>query len=297
MSRPLNFRQIEAFRAVMLTGTTTSAARMLHTTQPSVSRLISQIQSATGIVLFDMQHGRLRPTAEADELFDTIQRHFLGLESIEARVDAMRRSGSGMLRIACTPSLGLGVVPEAISTFSASHPDVQVNIQTLGSHYLRDGLQHGLFDLVLSTAAFDAMSFHEEKIHRSDAVCVIRPGHALADKKKIHVRDLQGMLLLSLNANDELAVSLDELMSRHQVVPSGKIETTYSSTICSMTMRTDGVGIVNEYVADVFAEKLVILPFFPRIPVDMYLAYPPQRAPSRLAKVFADVVRLQHQEH
>ena len=143
------------------------------------------------------------------------------------------------------------------------------------------------------TAAFDAMSFHEERIHQSDAVCVVRPGHALADKKKVHVRDLQGMLLLSLNANDELAVSLDDLMSRHQVAPSGKIETTYSSTICSMTVRTDGVGIVNEYVAEVFAEKLTILPFFPRIPVDMYLAYPPQRAPSRLAKVFADVVRSQ----
>src|SRR3546814_6871316 len=75
----------------MLTGTTTSAARMLHTTQPSISRLIGQIQSASGITLFDMLHGRLRPTAEAHELFDTIQRHFLGLESIEARIDAMRR--------------------------------------------------------------------------------------------------------------------------------------------------------------------------------------------------------------
>ncbi|MGB3290728.1 MAG: LysR substrate-binding domain-containing protein [Burkholderiaceae bacterium] len=291
MSRSLNFRQIEAFRAVMLTGTTTSAARMLHTTQPSVSRLIGQIQSATGITLFDMRHGRLRPTVEATELFDTIQRHFLGLESIEARVEAMRHSGSGMLRIACTPSLGLGVVPAAISAFSTQHPDVQINVQTLGSRYLRDGLQHGLFDLVLSTAAFGAASSDEERIHRSDAVCVVRPGHALANKKKVHVRDLRGMLLLSLNADDDLVIALGERMSEHGVAPSSKIETTYSSTICLMTARTDGVGIVNEYVAHVFAEKLAILPFFPRIPVDMYLAYPPQRAPSRLAKVFADVVR------
>ncbi|HEY9571490.1 MAG TPA: LysR family transcriptional regulator [Pusillimonas sp.] len=296
MSRPLNFRQIEAFRAVMLTGTTTSAARMLHTTQPSISRLIGQIQSASGITLFDMLHGRLRPTAEAHELFDTIQRHFLGLESIEARIDAMRRSGSGILRLACTPSLGLSVVPAAISEFSLKHPDVQVNIQTLGSHYVGDGLQHGLFDLALSTASFDAMPLHQEKIHQSNAVCVVRPGHALASKKKIHLRDLQDSLLLSLNANDELAVSLDELLSRHGVTPSSKIETTYSSTICSMAARTNGVGIVNEYVADFFAEKLITLPFSPRIPVDIYLAYPPQRAPSRLAKAFAGLVSSQLQQ-
>src|SRR3546814_18782556 len=94
------------------------------------------------------------------------------------------------------------------------------------------------------------MPLHQEKIHQSNAVCVVRPGHALASKKKIHLRDLQDSLLLSLNANDELAVSLDELLSRHGVTPSSKIETTYSSTISSMAARTTGVGIVNDYVAD-----------------------------------------------
>jgi len=74
MSRPLNFRQIEAFRAVMQTGTTTAAAALLHTTQPSVSRLLSQIQHATGLKLFDIHKGRLRPTHEARQLFDTVQR-------------------------------------------------------------------------------------------------------------------------------------------------------------------------------------------------------------------------------
>jgi DNA-binding transcriptional LysR family regulator len=291
MSRPLNFKQIEAFRAVMLTGTTTSAARMLHTTQPSVSRLISQVQSATGIRLFDIKNGRLRPTAEAHELFDTVQRHFLGLESIETKVDALRRSGSGTLRIGCTPSLGLGVVPAAISEFALKHPDIRVNIQTLGSHYLRDGLLHGTFDLALSTVALDDRSFHEERVHQSGAVCVTNQNHVLAKKKEIHVQDLHGTLLLTLDSDDELAISLHNLMSQHGVEASGQIETTYASTICSMAARTNGVGIVNEYVADVFASQLNILTFHPRIPVDMYLVFPPQRAPSRLAEVFAGMVR------
>ncbi|PTN43318.1 LysR family transcriptional regulator, partial [Achromobacter xylosoxidans] len=94
MSRPLNFRQIEAFHAVMLAGTTTGAAQMLRTTQPSVSRLLAQVQQASGLKLFDMERGRLRPTREAKDLFDTVQRHFVGLERIEDRVAAMRRSGS-----------------------------------------------------------------------------------------------------------------------------------------------------------------------------------------------------------
>src|SRR5256885_16923168 len=84
MSRPLSSREIEAFRAVMQTGTTTAAARLLHTTQPSVSRLLAQMQAAAGLKLFDMHKGRLRPTAEAVELFATVQQHFLGRERIRS---------------------------------------------------------------------------------------------------------------------------------------------------------------------------------------------------------------------
>ena len=74
MSRPLNSRQIEAFRAVMLSGTTTAAAKILNTTQPGISRLLAQLQSASGLKLFEIQRGRLLPTPEARELFAAVQR-------------------------------------------------------------------------------------------------------------------------------------------------------------------------------------------------------------------------------
>jgi DNA-binding transcriptional LysR family regulator len=64
VARSLNSRQIEAFRALMITGTTTASAEMLNTTQPSISRLLSQIQSTTGLKLFELSRGRLNPTPQ-----------------------------------------------------------------------------------------------------------------------------------------------------------------------------------------------------------------------------------------
>jgi DNA-binding transcriptional LysR family regulator len=66
----LNFRQIEAFRAVMLTGTTIAAANMLNTTQPSISRALGQMQAAAKLKLFELDRSRLRPTPEAVKLFE-----------------------------------------------------------------------------------------------------------------------------------------------------------------------------------------------------------------------------------
>jgi DNA-binding transcriptional LysR family regulator len=290
MSRPLNFRQIEAFRAVMLTGTTTGAAQMLHTTQPSVSRLLAQAQQACGVKLFDLERGRLRPTREAKDLFDTVKRHFAGLERIEDRVAAMRRSGTGVLRLACTPALGLGVMPAALEAFLQQYPDVHINMQTVGSQYLREGLLHGTYDVVITTAELDDANLSLRRLHRSSAVCVMRPDHALAGQESVDIGDLNARRLLVLNADDDVHQQLRGAMRARAVQPQGEIETTYSSTICALAAAGSGVGVVNAYIARVFSDQLAIRPFTPRLPVQVSMAYPAQIAPSDVTEAFAHVL-------
>jgi len=290
MSRPLNFRQIEAFRAVMLTGTTTGAAQMLRTTQPSVSRLLAQAQQACGVKLFDLERGRLRPTREAKDLFDTVKRHFAGLERIEDRVAAMRRSGTGVLRLACTPALGLGVMPAALEAFLQQYPDVHINMQTVGSQYLREGLLHGTYDVVITTAELDDANLSLRRLHRSSAVCVMRPDHALAGQESVDIGDLNARRLLVLNADDDVHQQLRGAMRARAVQPQGEIETTYSSTICALAAAGSGVGVVNAYIARVFSGQLAIRPFTPRLPVQVSMAYPGQIAPSDVTEAFAHVL-------
>lgn len=287
MVRPLNFREIEAFRAVMLTGTTTAAAAMLHTTQPSVSRLLARMQAATGLKLFAIQKGRLRPTQEARRLFETVQHHFTGLARIEQDVALLRKSGTGVLRIGCTPSLGLGVMPQVLGEFSRRHADAHVKLQTVGGHHLREGLLDGQYDLVLSTSHLDDPHLDLRVMHHSQAVCVMHPGHALAGRGTIHMRDLHHQFLLTLNADDELHVAFLRAMQQWQVEPSATIETSYSGTICSMAAQGVGIGIVNPYVAAVFAHGLRALPLLPDCPVRVCMALPSQSASSAITEEFA----------
>lgn len=290
MSRPLNFRQIEAFHAVMLAGTTTGAAQMLRTTQPSISRLLAQAQQASGLKLFDMERGRLRPTREAKDLFDTVKRHFVGLERIEDRVAAMRRSGSGVLRLACTPALGLGMLPGAVEEFAQAYPDVHISMQTVGSQYLREGLLHGTYDVVVTTVPLDGAHLALQGLHESAAVCVMRPDHPLAARSSIGIRDLDGRRLLVLNADDDVYLQLRGAMQQHQVQAASEIETTYSSTICALAAAGSGLGIVNPYIAAVFADQLAIRRFTPSLPVRVCMAYPAQTAPSVVTEAFVDIL-------
>jgi DNA-binding transcriptional LysR family regulator len=288
MARPLNFRQIEAFRAVMLAGTTISAAEMLHTTQPSVSRLLAQVQSATGLRLFVLERGRLRPTPEAVRLFEAVQRNFQGLEKIEQAAAELRKSGTGSLRVSCTPALALGVLPRVIGRFHALHPDVRINFQTVGSQQIRDGLLGGQFDVGLTTNRFhlNGAEFRTSVLHQTEAVCVMSPRHALAAKPSLTARDFQSVTLLALDAEDDLTREWRLALGKKRVVPCSVIETTYTATICALAEAGVGIGVVNPYTAFVFADRLRIARVTPRIAVKTFAAYPAHTTPSALTDEF-----------
>lgn len=291
MPRPLNSREIEAFRAVIQTGTTTAAAQLLHTTQPSVSRLLAQMQAAAGLKLFDMHKGRLRPTVEAMELYSTVQQHFMGRERIERALSVLRQSGAGALRVGCTPALGLSVIPAVVHHFAQRFPGTHLSLQTLGTTPLREGLLHGQLDLVVSTMAIASAELDASVLHRSHAVCVMHADHPLAEQDAIHVRDLQGQRLLTLNATDDIFLQLQRTMQEHGIEAGSTIETTYSATICSLAAQGLGIGVVNPYMASVFARELRVLPLQPRCAVEVVLALPPQYAPSERAEYFIQLLR------
>lgn len=289
MARPVNFQQIEAFKAVIELGTTIRAAEYLNTTQPSISRRISEIQAATELELFELYRGRLRPTNEAKLLYKTIQKHFDGLESIENVIAIMRRSGVGVLRIGSTPTIALGLLPEVTTKFLERFPDVHIEIQTTTTPQLINYLHQDLIDLAFSTGSFEA-DFDMQKVSPSKAVCVLPPEHRLASQERIHVTDLAQDRLLSLSDNDDFAIYLKAVLRECGIEQGHTIATTSSITICALVAAGAGVGIVNPYVARLFDQRLMVKPLDPALDTSVYMAVPTRSTPSLLTRHYMDLV-------
>jgi DNA-binding transcriptional LysR family regulator len=285
VSAGLNFRQIEAFRAVMLTGTTIAAANMLNTTQPSISRSLAQIQAAAKLKLFELDRGRLRPTPEAIMLFEAVQRNFLGLETIEETVALLRRSGIGRLRVACTPALGMSVMPAVMAKFRMLQPDVNITFRTISSYDVREGLLHGLYDLGVTTnfLHLEGAQLQTKVVDEVAAVCVMSRSHRLAANAHVAPRHFQSETLLTLDRQDDLTDEWRRALRQAKVTPSSVIETTYSATICRLAEAGAGIGVVNPYIASVFASGLRVVPVKPAIGVKVFVAHPRHVSMSALA--------------
>ncbi|MCC7325552.1 MAG: LysR family transcriptional regulator [Burkholderiales bacterium] len=290
MARPPTFREIEAFSAVMQSGTTTSAAMMLNTTQPSISRRLAELSSATELRLFEHAHGRLRPTAEGRLLYKTVQQHFAALKGVDAVAAIMRKSGTGALRIGCTPTLGIGLLPPVIKRYLGRFPDTHINLQTLGTPQLAEFLRQEAFDLVLTTGTLDVREFRPRVMTRGNVVCVLPVGHRLAGARRVDPERLHGERVMSLSDNEETTLRIRKIFGEASRIEEFAIETNSSITICGLVAAGNGVGIVNPYIASTFAGRLLIKPFAPAVEIAVQMAMPLQTAPSLLTRHFVTVL-------
>ena len=115
----MNLRQIEVFRAVMQAGSVTAAAERLHVSQPGVSRLLAHLELQLGVTLFARRKGRLHATAEAETLYAQVERVYGGVRDIDDCARGLKQGQGLVLRVLCSPSLGLALVPRAMAETAA----------------------------------------------------------------------------------------------------------------------------------------------------------------------------------
>jgi DNA-binding transcriptional LysR family regulator len=151
----LNLRQIEVFRAVMITGSINGAAQLLLVSQPAVSRMLSHTEARIGFQLFERVKGRLYPSPEARRLFADVESVYRDIQRVNTTLHDLVQQRHGVLRIASSPSLGHQLVPDAIAAFRRCNADIRVSLECLRHVLLRDRLLDQQADLGISLFPID----------------------------------------------------------------------------------------------------------------------------------------------
>ncbi|MBC5766854.1 LysR substrate-binding domain-containing protein [Ramlibacter albus] len=281
----MDFRQVEAFRSVMLTRSMTLSAAALHTSQPNVSRLIARLQAEAGFRLFQRVGLRLVPTPEAEALYVEVQRSFAGLGAIEAAAAAIREQGSGGLRIGASAALSIGVLPAAIRLFRKRRPDVAIKVNTSDSPTVCKWVAAGQCDFGLVSLAPDMPELSIELLHREHGLCIVPAGHRLANKRRVKAADLEGEAFISLGPGDLARAQIDAAFNpdRRRL----NLETPYASTICTMVGMGLGVSVVNPMVLRwLQLPDVVSIPFSPKVEFRCYRVRAAHRLEQALAREF-----------
>lgn len=288
----MNQRQIEAFRLVMLRGSMTAAAEELGTSQPSISRLIAELEESSGLALFTRNGGRIQATDAGSAFYREVDRSFVGLEKLAHSAREIRELGTGRLRLVAAPVLALSFVPTVVASFLATNPRIVISLEMRSEGTIQRWASSAYCDIGFATTTPDVFGVTSAELYRLPGVCALPAGHPLAARKRIHARDLRGERLILPSYADDTRSSLDRVLRQAEVDQVPTIETPYGVTICAMVSRGLGVGVVNPLATmDANSAKIVFRPFLPDVMFRGFTVCPNLPYANPIVDSFLEVVR------
>ena len=221
----MRLRQIEVFYHVYKAGSISGAARDLHVSQPSVSKVLRHAEDQLGITLFLRSKGRLIPTQAAHELFAEAEDIYARLSTFNHSLDNLSKRRGGHIRLGVLPSLSLSVGPDLISRLRAADPLLSFELTTLHSSEMSQALLEKQSDLCIGFEAVPDSRIACEQIGEGQMVLVSAaslqaegevPGvQALEDAEFIGMRESGPLARLVDEALEDAAIKPNEIGSAH----------------------------------------------------------------------------------
>lgn len=287
----MQHRQIEAFAAVMTSGSASRAADLLGVTQPAISRCIAELERELSFALFDRIRGRMVPTFEGRMFFREVDSHFLAMAKLEAAAARIRDFGAGALKIASLHSLGTRLVPKALALFQREFPRINVTLQVQSSSQVRDLVASGQFDVGLCSEEVDLAGIEHQHFSDYRMVAVVPRDHPLAGRAMIRPEDLHDQPFLQLDFDERLARSLHDALAAAQAKPRVVVDVEYSVTVCALASEGAGIGLVNPAaISGLDRSEFKVLRFEPALHFRKHLVFPPGRPRPQLVRDFLGVL-------
>ena len=125
----VNLELYRVFYTVAKCGSLTRAAEELYISQPAVSQSIKQLENQLGVILFNRTHRGMELSAQGGKLiFSEVERALKLFDDAENRIEQMKASASGTIRIGASDTIFEYFLADKIVEFHERFPAVKIEL-------------------------------------------------------------------------------------------------------------------------------------------------------------------------
>ncbi len=286
----MNLRQMEVFRAVMLTGGVGGAAELLHVSQPAVSKVLAQARKQAGFALFERVKGRLVPTPEGQQLHLEIDALWRGVERVRDVSRSLAEPQTGTLRLGVSASLASYLLPRTIALLCERFPRLKSRMEILIAPIMVDALMDNSIDLGLALQPNGHPNLESVRSWRCGFACVMPEGHRLARLDTVRPADLRGERIITSDPNTPYGQALLRAYGREATRLNLDLSVRSSTSACWYAQAGAGVAVVDRTVtAGQSFSGLAVRPFHSRERLAVSILRNRYRPMSAVQRAFCEV--------
>ena len=240
---PIDLHQLETFLAVAELKSFSKAAERMHRTQPAISQVIRKLEAETGEVLFEraLRDGTL---TSAGELLRTYAERLLALrKEAGMALDELRSLDRGRLMLAANEYTCLYLLP-VLDRFRRQLPHIGVTVQRAFASRIPAELQARSAEMGILSFAPDPVEFRTISVYRDVMAVVVNPGHPLARRRKVSIRDLGTEDFVAHNVDSPLRQRVFQTFEENQTPLNVALALPSMEAIKRFVAVSGGVAIV-----------------------------------------------------
>jgi len=272
----MELRHLRYFVAVAEAGSlTVAAARKLHTSQPSLSRQIRDLEDEVGAQLLTRRARGIDLTPAGRAFLEHAR---TVLSQVEAATEAARRVAHP-----AKPCFSMGFLtgheltwmPEALQILRDELPNIDVMISSQYSPLLADGLSKGKIDAAFLRREQGVPDLAFRLLVKEPLVVVLPSDHRLAALKAISPQDLVGETFVTVSDTAPvLRVVIDNYLKRSGINIAPDHEADHLAMGMSLIASTRGVGLLPAYAQNFLPSSVTSRPLRGDTPtIELVLGY------------------------
>jgi DNA-binding transcriptional LysR family regulator len=242
----IKYRSIKAFLLAVDSNSFTHAANRLGVTQPSFTSLIQDLEDVLGLRLFERTTRTIMLTSAGHEFHSRIQRPVADLEEAYRRLADLAARRRGNVALGALPSIGLTLMPAAVSALHREHPALKVRVVEAHNDQLLAMVRTNQIEFAVATLTEPASDLSFSHL-LDDCFCVVYPdGHPLQDIGRPRWRDVLRYDLILLAQGSSARQQFDRAVRGETVAADtgSRYDVTNMGTAAGMVRQGLGVSVL-----------------------------------------------------
>ena len=249
----MNFQQLRSVREAVRCGfNLTEVSKVLHTSQPGVSRQIRELEEELGIDLFVRAGKRLTSLTEVGTVIVPIVERMLNdAENLRRAGEEFTQQANGRLSIAATHSQARYALPSAVKDFRQRYPQVTLNLHQGSPQQVAEMLISGEADIGIATEAltqYDALV--ALPCYRWTHSVIVPPDHPLLNGGPLTLQRLAQFPIITYGAGYTGRMHIDEAFEAAGLALNLVLTAMDADVIKTYVELGLGVGIVASIAFD-----------------------------------------------
>ncbi len=289
----MDLQQLKYFVEVARQKSFTKASHILLVSQPSISKLIKNLEDELKVTLLDRSERKIELTDVGRIVYEQALKILQSVEDVYSSVDELVHMEKGTIHMGLMPSIGVLLFPKILAGFKSKYPQIDIDMVQYSAKQLTRKVKQGEIDLGVTVMPVDTELFEIIPLLSEELVVIVDNEHWLVEKESVHLSELKHESFILLTEDYVLHDVVKRACVQSGFEPKIAFKSSLWDIMGEMVATQVGISIIPRSMVSRFNNENVhaISISYPSIDWELVLIYKKNKYLSFAARAFIKYVQ------